>query len=91
MDKRIASRQEFDRDENLQLALTLLIVQVGEAAGRVSPAFQTAHPEIEWPRVVGMRHRLVHGYDKIDYDLVWSTANEDLPSLAAVLRSILGA
>jgi uncharacterized protein with HEPN domain len=84
------SRQNFDRDENLRLAVAFLIIQIGEAAGRVSPAFQAAHPEIDWPQIVSMRHRLVHGYDTIDYDLVWSAASEDLPPLIATLHGLLG-
>ncbi|MDY7011494.1 MAG: HepT-like ribonuclease domain-containing protein [Planctomycetota bacterium] len=37
-----------------------------------------------------MRHRLVHGYYKIDLDIVWKTLQEDLPPLIASLEKILG-
>jgi uncharacterized protein with HEPN domain len=31
---------------------------IGEAAGKVSVATRTAHPEIPWREITGMRHRL---------------------------------
>ena len=39
--------------------------------------------------MVGMRHRLVHGYDQIDLDAVWATVTNDLPPLIADLERIL--
>ena len=46
---------------------------VGEAANRVSSETQQKHPEIPWPQIIGMRNRLTHGYDVVDYDLLWDT------------------
>ena len=40
------SRSDFDADDNLCLALTHLIQTIGEAARRVSPAFQSQHSDI---------------------------------------------
>ncbi len=45
---------------------------IGEAAGRVSAATQDAHPEIPWREIIGMRHRLIHGYGDVRLDLVWT-------------------
>ena len=33
-----------------------------------------------------MRNLLVHEYFKIDYDVVWQTVKEDLPSLVEALE-----
>jgi uncharacterized protein with HEPN domain len=62
---------------------------VGEAANRVSEATQRAHPDIPWSNIIGMRNRLVHGYDVIDYDLLWDTVTSDLPPLIAALQKIV--
>jgi uncharacterized protein with HEPN domain len=40
------SRPEITADELTQLALARLVEIVGEAAGKVSPDYQAAHPEI---------------------------------------------
>ena len=42
-----------------------------------------------WPQIIGMRNRLVHGYDVIDFDLLWDTMTDDLPPLIAELERIL--
>jgi uncharacterized protein with HEPN domain len=44
---------------------------IGEAAGKVSPAFRAAQPDIPWREIIGMRHRLIHGYDEARLDVVW--------------------
>ncbi len=41
---------------------------------------------IPWSQIIGMRNRLIHGYDIIDYDLLWDTVNFDLPPLIRSLR-----
>ena len=60
---------------------------LGEAAGKVSPTFAQTHPEIPWPDITGIRHKLVHDYFVVDIDVVWITATEDAP----VLRSLVEA
>ena len=82
-------RTEFDQDENLQLATVHLIQTIGEAAARTSNEFRTAHPEIPWRTIVGMRHRIVHDYLAVNFDLVWEVAKNDLPPLAAQLQTIV--
>jgi len=64
------SRAEYDADENLRLALAHLIQTIGEAARRVSDAFQESHPQIPWKNIIGMRHRVIHDYMHVDYDIV---------------------
>ena len=43
---------------------------LGEAAGKVSTAACSAHPDIPWREITGMRHRLIHGYGEVRLDLV---------------------
>jgi len=84
-----SSLEELGRNRVIQLALTRLVEIVGEAANRVSPATRDASPNIPWPQIVGMRNRLVHGYDVIDLDLLRRTIKEDLPPLIAALQEVL--
>jgi len=83
------SLEELRRNRVIQLALTRLVEIVGEAANRVSPATRDSSPGIPWPQIVGMRNRLVHGYDVIDLDLLRRTIREDLPPLIAALQEVL--
>jgi uncharacterized protein with HEPN domain len=60
------TRAGLDNDRLLSLALVRLLEIVGEAAGRVSEAECALHPEIPWPQIIGLRNRLIHGYDAVD-------------------------
>ncbi|MCP4427561.1 MAG: DUF86 domain-containing protein, partial [Chloroflexi bacterium] len=62
---------------------------VGEAANHISSETQSQFLEIPWPQVVGMRHRLIHGYDFLDYMIIWQTAKSNLPELLAKLETII--
>jgi uncharacterized protein with HEPN domain len=73
----------------LQLALTRLIEIIGEAASRVSRETRANTQEIPWSPIIGMRNRLIHGYDVIDYDRLWDTITQDLPPLISALDDAL--
>jgi uncharacterized protein with HEPN domain len=62
---------------------------VGEAANKSSVLTKTQHPEIPWRAIVAMRNHLIHGYFDMDVEVVWQTANEELPRLAATIDQIL--
>ena len=82
------SRADYDADDTLRLALAHLVQTVGEAAYRISSPFKDRNPEIPWAQVIGMRHRIVHDYLDVDYDIVWDVVRLHLPPLAGQLRSI---
>ena len=82
-------RRDLDADRMFALALVKCIEIVGEAASGMSKEFQLKHSSIPWTEVIGMRHRLVHGYFAVDMDRVWDTVSVDLPRLAAELETIL--
>lgn len=82
------NRRQYDTDENLRLALAHLIQMIGEAARCISSPFREAHPHIPWSKIIGMRHKVVHDYLHVDYDLIWAVVIRDLPSLVQALEQI---
>ncbi len=64
------TRADLDSDRLLSLALVRLLEIVGEAAGRVSKEECALHPEIPWPQIIGLRNRLIHGYDAVDHNIL---------------------
>lgn len=82
------SREMYDSDENLRLAVIHLIQTIGEAARQVSREFCENHPGIRWADIIGMRHKVVHDYLGIDDDIVWQVATEDLPKLVTSLETL---
>jgi uncharacterized protein with HEPN domain len=79
-------RADLDNDEMLVLAVTKLIEIVGEAAKQVSEASKAALPDMPWAAAARMRDRLVHHYFDIDLDVVWSTVEQDLPTVLSEAR-----
>jgi len=85
------SRADLGADRLFDLAMTRLLEIVGEAAARVTQATREQHPEVPWPAIAGMRNRLIHGYDAVDFDILWDVVQHDLAPLVADLQRILGA
>lgn len=83
------SRRDLDGNRMLVLALVKSIEIIGEAAIKVGPDARSLAPDIPWPAVVTMRHRLIHAYYDMDLDRVWDTVTEDLPPLIAALQRML--
>jgi len=82
-------RSDLDKDLTFNLALTRLIEIIGETANRVPEEFQDDHSVIPWTEIIGMRNRLIHGYDEVDFDFLWNVVRNDLPSLIKQLNKIL--
>ena len=82
-------REDLVSDEVLCLALTRVVEIVGEAATRVSLTEQQRHRQIPWPQIIGLRNRLVHGYDAVDVDILWDIVQQDLPLLIESLGKIV--
>jgi uncharacterized protein with HEPN domain len=83
------TRSDLDSDRLLNLGLTRLIEIVGEAANRVPDSIQVKYPDFPWLQMIGARNRLIHAYDSVDFDILWTIVNHDLPSVIARLECIL--
>ena len=83
------ARRDVDTDRMLQLALTRVLEIIGEAANRVTKEGQARYLDIPWQDVITTRNRIIHGYDAVDYDIVWRIVSEELPVLIAALERAL--
>jgi len=83
------SRDDYDSDEDLRIVIAHLVQTIGEAAGRVSQPTRDSHPELPWKQITGIRHRIVHDYMGVDYDVLWEVARQDLPRLIGLLDKIM--
>ncbi len=84
------TRADLDGDRQLNLALVRLLEIVGEAATRIPEEDQARYADIPWPEVISLRNRLIHGYDTVDFDILWQIVNQDLPRLIESLKRVLG-
>jgi uncharacterized protein with HEPN domain len=83
------TQEQFHASRVHQFAVLKALETIGEAAARLTEETRDAHPEIPWREIIGMRHRLVHGYFEVDLEKVWDTIHEDLPPLIASLERIV--
>ncbi len=83
------TRYSLDTDRKLTFALIKCIEIIGEAAANVTNRCREDLPQIPWPNIVGMRHRLIHAYFDVDLDILWNTIIEDVPPLIVELEKIL--
>jgi uncharacterized protein with HEPN domain len=80
---------DLNTDAQLTFAPHHAIQIVGEAAYNISQETRNQFPNIPWPVIIGMRHRLVHAYADIDHGTLWTTATEAAPTLLAQIKTIL--
>jgi uncharacterized protein with HEPN domain len=79
----------FTTDKMLRYAVERLLIVIGEAARKLSPAFQGEHPDIPWKAIIGQRNIIAHEYGEILVERIWYVAAEQLPDLIAKLGSLL--
>lgn len=82
-------RAEFESDELLQGWFVRNLQIIGEAARALPEDVRALAPEIEWPKIIGMRNVLVHGYFDIDTEIVWQAASRDAPALRPHIEVLL--
>ena len=70
-------------------ALCLEFIQIGEKVNMLDDDFYDKHPEIPWHELYGLRNRIVHGYDKVNKAIIWSTIIQDIPVIKVELLKLL--
>ena len=80
---------EVVEDRILNLALVRLLEIIGEAAGRVPSEDRSRITRIPRVEIIGLRNRLIHGYDAVDFDILRQIITRDLPPLITALEEAL--
>jgi uncharacterized protein with HEPN domain len=80
----------FSDDQKSVDAVVRNLEIIGEAASRLPDEFKEKYSEIEWYKVVGLRHRIVHEYFGIDLEIIWQILQKDLPELRQKITRIMG-
>ncbi len=75
-----------NREKILEVLKSIEII--GEAVKQIPEDIRNQYEQIPWKSVAGMRDILVHEYWGIDVNVVWSTVQENLPSLKAEIIKI---
>jgi len=81
--------EEFKENEMAQFAVIKNFEIIGEAAYHVSSELKEVYPEIEWRKIAGFRHVLVHDYYKVNLSIVWNAKEERIDELKNQVNEIL--
>ena len=79
----------FSKDQKSVDAVVRNLEIIGEAASRLPDELKEKYSEIEWYKVVGLRHRIVHEYFGIDLEIIWQILQKDLPELKQKIMQII--
>ncbi len=80
----------FNQSRLQQVAVERELEIIGEALKRLERLNEAAFERIENGRkIIGMRNVLAHGYDVIDYRILWSTVMHDIQPLAEQVRAMI--
>jgi len=82
-------RSDLETDRMLELSLVRLLEVLGEAANRVSRQTQEHFDILPWHDIIGLRNRLIHGYNQVDHDILWDIVRGDLPRLIEKLEGVV--
>lgn len=83
------SEESFLGDEVLPAAVLHHLTVIGEAISRLSPELRERHHEVPWHQIVAVRHRIVHAYFDLDWQILWNAAMDDVPQLRKQIGGIL--
>ena len=73
----------------LRLAIERLMITVGEAVSQLPPELLKREPTVDWSRVTGIRHVLVHDYDGVDQERVLNAVRHHLPATLDAIERLL--
>ncbi|MEI8002935.1 MAG: HepT-like ribonuclease domain-containing protein [Methanothrix sp.] len=69
--------------------MTKCIEIVGEATKHIPSSIREKYPEVPWREMAGIRDRLVHGYFKVNLEIVWMTVTMEFSELRPMMKNAL--
>jgi uncharacterized protein with HEPN domain len=80
---------QFAEDQKTIYAVVRAFEIIGEAAKKVPPSVRKRHAEIPWKQMAGMRDKLIHEYFGVNYQVLWKTAQEDIPPVQPLIAKVV--
>lgn len=84
------SLEDYLADRVLRLATERLFEIVDESVNLAVPSDETLRISLpEYRRVIGMRNRLIHGYEDVNDIAVWGAISRSLPPFIVRLKQVM--
>ena len=81
--------EAYLKDELLQESIMYCLGQIGEIASKIPDEEQEKYPNVFWDQMIGLRHRLFHDYEAINFSKVYDITQQPIINLVTELESIL--
>jgi uncharacterized protein with HEPN domain len=89
---RLADVEPASWDGTTRRAIEKAVENIGEAVYKIEGLDKDIflkYPGVEWAKIEGMRHRVVHEYWGISPAILWSVTCDHVPTLGDVPRQIV--
>jgi uncharacterized protein with HEPN domain len=80
---------EFLQDDLLRSAVHSKLVIIGEAVSSLPDALTEKYSTIPWNEITRFRNLIIHGYFKVDWDIMWGTATQRVHELREVIEQMM--
>jgi len=87
----LGDKRDFNiyiEDKMLRRAVEREFEIIGEAMNRIEKIDSTINISSK-NQIISMRNRVIHGYDKIDNEIIWGTIVRHLPKLKQEIEDLL--
>jgi uncharacterized protein with HEPN domain len=82
------SYRDYQRSWLLRSAVERGIEVISEASRHLARELKSQHRGVRWQDIAGIGNILRHEYQRVDSQIVWKTAKDDLPSLKEALLAM---
>jgi uncharacterized protein with HEPN domain len=83
------SLDEYKSSSLKRAAVERELILIGEALNRLSQETRKANPNISIPAIIGLRNRIIHEYEWIQHETIFSIATERVPELIEQLTRLI--
>ena len=83
------TKENLLNDEFLQWAVTTPLYNIGEQVYKISDDTKKQYPDIIWSIVAGLRHRLVHDYEGINWSIIVEVIFYEIDDFVNTIKQII--
>ena len=83
------TKENLLNDEFLQWAVTTPLYNIGEQVYKISDDTKKQYPDIIWSIVAGLRHRLVHDYEGINWSIIVEVIFDEMDDFVNSKKQII--
>lgn len=89
MRQREITKELLMNDEFSQWAVTTPLYNIGEQVYQLSKELKERYPEQPWNKISGLRHRLIHDYDVINWTIIVDVIFNEMEPFVNAVKQIL--